>query len=194
MVAKKKQILTASLVIALVAAVAVNWYYSGPQASPAESAGETEEVMLGDSLLVAGKVSQSQNEGVGSEESGSAQSEEKDSSAYFDEARLKKTQSHDEIKNEISSLMNNPNASVDDKTKLTAMLEDFQKSVKAEADCESLITAKAGDDCIVIINGGSAQVILKNNSINDTLLLQITDIIEKNTNISAENLTIIEAK
>jgi hypothetical protein len=37
-------------------------------------------------------------------------------------------------------------------------------------------------------------VILEKNTLNDTVILQITEIIEKNTNISAKNLTIIEAK
>ena len=49
-------------------------------------------------------------------------------------------------------------------------------------------------ECLVIINDGSCQVILEKNTLNDLLILQITEIIEKNTEISSENLTIIEAK
>jgi len=37
-------------------------------------------------------------------------------------------------------------------------------------------------------------VILEKNTLNDTLILQITEIIEKKTDIFSENLTIIELK
>ena len=54
MIAKKKQILTATLVIALICAVGVNWYYSKPYNNPvSQTATQAEEKNLGDSLLVA---------------------------------------------------------------------------------------------------------------------------------------------
>ena len=37
-------------------------------------------------------------------------------------------------------------------------------------------------------------MVLEKNTLNETIILQITEIIEKNTHISAENLTIIELK
>ena len=66
--------------------------------------------------------------------------------------------------------------------------------MKVQSDTESLISAKTGSDCVVVINGEACQIIMEKNSLNDTVILQITEIIEKNTNISAKNLTIIEAK
>ena len=59
---------------------------------------------------------------------------------------------------------------------------------------KNLIKAKTSSRCVVIINDGTCQVVMEKNSLNDTVILQITEIIEKNTNISAENLTIIETK
>ncbi|MBQ7118202.1 MAG: SpoIIIAH-like family protein, partial [Clostridia bacterium] len=80
------------------------------------------------------------------------------------------------------------------KNKLTVMLEDYQKDMKVQTDAENLISATTGNDCLVIINGDTCQVILEKNTLNDTLILQISEIIEKNTDIFSENLTIIELK
>ena len=80
------------------------------------------------------------------------------------------------------------------KEKITQLLDRYARNMKVQSDTESLITAKTGSDCIVVINGEAGQVIMEKNTLNDTIILQITEIIEKNTNISAKNLTIIEAK
>jgi hypothetical protein len=77
---------------------------------------------------------------------------------------------------------------------ISKMLSEYSANIKAQCDSEILIKAKTGSECLVVINEGKCQVILEKNTLNDTLILQITEIIEKNTNISAENLTIIEAK
>ncbi|MGN1419146.1 MAG: hypothetical protein ACI4W6_07440, partial [Acutalibacteraceae bacterium] len=54
MLLRKKQVLTATLLIALAAAVAVNWYYSRPTAESTQTT--TAQANLGDTMLVAGSV------------------------------------------------------------------------------------------------------------------------------------------
>ena len=192
MIAKKKQILTATLVLALVCAVGVNWYYSRPGNNPVSATTTApEEQNLGDSLLVAGSVKTSEQTTVQNETADNAETQ---NSQAFAQAQLNKTKAHDEIKEQIEKLMNSESLDTESKNKLTKLMTDFTDAVKKESDCESLISAKTGTECIVIINGETAQVILKKNSLDEATILQITEIIEKNTNISAENLTIIEAK
>ena len=182
MIAKKKQILTATLVLALVCAVGVNWYYSRPGNNPVSAATTApEEQNLGDSLLVAGSVKTSEQT-TGQNET--ADNAETQNSQAFAQAQLNKTKAHDEIKQQIEKLMNSESLDTESKNKLTKLMTDFTGAVKKESDCESLISAKTG----------TAQVILKKNSLDEATILQITEIIEKNTNISAENLTIIESK
>lgn len=193
MIAKKKQILTATLVIALICAVGVNWYYSKPDSNPvSQSTTQAQEKNLGDSLLVAGSVMTTGSSADGSKATTSGDTSE--TGETFAKAKLSKTQSHDEIKSQIEKLMNSDNLDTESKNQLTKLMTDFTDSVKKENDCESLISAKTASDCIVIINGETAQVIMQKNSLDEASILQITEIIEKNANISAENLTIIEAK
>lgn len=193
MIAKKKQILTATLLIALICAIGVNWYYSRPQNNPVTTTAQEQEQNLGDSLLVAGSVKQAETTQPEQTTQSETDTEENNSEA-FATAALNKTKAHDEIKSQIEKLINSESLDTESKNKITTLMDEFTDAVKKESDCESLITAKTGCSSIVIINNDTAQVIMQKNSLDEATILQITEIIEKNTNISAENLTIIEAK
>ena len=117
-----------------------------------------------------------------------------DSENYFAEAKMKRNESEDEAVDAIEDILENPNLDTQQKQKISSLLSDYTKKLKSQTDTENLIKAKTGSDCLVVINEDKCQVILEKNTLNDTLILQITEIIEKNTNISAENLTIIEIK
>ncbi len=183
---KKKQILAATLVIALVAATGVNWYYSQYMTEGNLTDSTTEQVSgnLGDSLLVAGTTALSE------ETTASAA----DSVKYFTEARLKRNEAEDEVIDSIEDILENQSLDAKSKVDITRLLSEYSANMKAQTDAENLIKAKTGSECLVVINEGKCQVILEKNTLNDTVILQITEIIEKNTNISAENLTIIEIK
>lgn len=187
LIIKKKQILTATLVIALVAATGVNWFYSQHMTTGTLNETTTQNISgnLGDSLLVAGTTSY---------ESEPMDEVSADSISYFADAKLKRAEAEDESVDAIEDILENPNLDSQQKQKVTSLLSDYTSKLKLQADTENLIKAKTGSECLVIINEGKCQVILEKNTLNDTLILQITEIIEKNTNISAENLTIIETK
>lgn len=202
MVIKSKQVIAATLIVALGAAVAVNWYYSKTPTAGRDTTTAVEEKVsgsLGDSVLVAGttaaekKEDQTQTTSADSTAASDTMSQA-DADAYFAEAKLKRTKAHDEIIDSIEDILENDKLSQSDKSKVTVMLADFRRDAKSETDAENLIKAKTGSECIVTINNGNCQVVLEKNTLNDVLILQITEIIEKNTNISAENLTIIELK
>ena len=187
MVFKSKQVLTATLIVALGAALAVNWYYRNtPELSGDITTTAVEEVSgnLGDTLYVAGTTAAAVN----------TSKSKTDTQSYFADAKLKRTQKHDEAIDEINKIAQASNLDSETKNRLVVLASDYQTTLKCETDCENLITAKTAKECIVVINEGNCQVILEKNTLNDTLILQITEIIVKNTNISAENLTIIELK
>lgn len=200
MVIKSKQILAASLVVALAAAVTVNWYYRSSTGTLSETETTVNEQVsgnLGDSLYVAGTVKQDEN-GTNDKNDETTSNKNEDESInteeYFSEAKIKRTKAHDEVIDSIEEILKNGELTNESKDKINFLLSDFQRDIKCEADAENLIKAKTGSDCLVTINNGACQVILQKNTLNDRLILQITEIIEKNTNISAENLTIIELK
>ena len=190
MILKKKQILTATLVIALGTAIAVNWYYTNQDPLTEQYTTDYSDSVsgnLGDSMMVAGTVADSQTE----PQTDNSQSEDE---KYFSQAKLNKEKSNDEIEEYIDEILRNDRLDESDKVKIQNLLQKYRDTIKSQTDCENLITAKVGCECIVIINDDACQVILKKNTLNEAIILQITEIIEKNTHISAENLTIIETK
>ncbi len=57
---------------------------------------------------------------------------------------------------------------------------------------EALIKAKIGSDCVVLINNGSAEIVVGKGVLTDNIILQIKEIALKQTGFPAENITIIE--
>ncbi len=205
MLIKKRQVLTATLVVALCAALAVNWYFTKPQSSLNETTSADEAVTgnLGDTLFVAGTTAKNYGTDETSEESTEpvlsnnevkTSEETAEKKEYFSSAKLKRSQSYDEVIENIEKILEKDNLDSAEKNKISVMLSDYQKDMKVQTDAENIISAKTSGECLVIINGDSCQVILEKNTLNDTLILQITEIIEKNTDIFSENLTIIELK
>ena len=189
MIFKSKQILSATLIIALGAAVTVNWYYRNAQTISDDITTTVEEISgnLGDTLYVVATTAKDKS-------TDTSDNDVKNSEDYFSQSKLKRKQSHDEIIDKTESLINSDKLDNETKTTIANMLSDFQRTIKAETDTENIITAKISGECLVIINEGTCQVILQKNTLNEHVILQITEIIEKNTEISAENLTIIELK
>ena len=187
---KKRQILAASLVVALVMAVAVNWYYTRAEPDAGTPDGETGELEvqgdLGDSLLVAGTTENADDASAPAAQTAAAR-------AYFSDAKLRQSQYRDEVKDEIASLMEHDNLDDAARQKLLSLLSDFDTRQKQQTDCEALIKAKLGGECVVLISGDTAQVVVEPGSVNENTSLQIAEILAKNAKITADNLTIIEA-
>ncbi len=194
MIKKKRQILSAALIIVLCSVIAVNWYLSEPDNSKEGSSVSREYISgnLGDSLFVAGTTSPDATSGTESisDDSVSAESNEE----YFFNAKLKRQNTYDAITDSIEDMLEQENLNQEMKNTITTILSDFQRDMKLQTDAENIISAKTGSECLVVINAGKCEVILQKNTLNDSLVLQISEIIQKNTNISAENLTIIELK
>ncbi len=187
MIVKKRQLLTATLIIALGAALAVNWYYTDNNSlniNPDESTTASISGNLGDSLLVNGTVSSQQPQA----------DDDRSSAEYFANAKITRNQTNDKITDKINEITSKQAMNEDDKEKIEKLLNEYISTLKSQTDCENLIKAKTGSECVVIISEGSCQVIMEKNTLNDALIMQISEIVEKNTNISAENLIIIESK
>ncbi|MBQ3136068.1 MAG: SpoIIIAH-like family protein [Clostridia bacterium] len=203
MLIKKRQVLTATLIIALCAAITVNWYFTKPEGTSAETTVAEEAVTgnLGDTLFVAGTTSKNENDKETDVDDSEPAKDEAlsdennvDAEKYFTSAKLKRTQSYDEIIDNIQKILENDSLDKAEKNKISVILSDYQNDIKVQTDAENLISAKTGKECLVVINGENCQVITEKNTLNDTLILQITEIIEKNTDILPEKLTIIELK
>ena len=152
MLMKKKQILTATLVVALGAAVAVNWYYTENPIDTSDKTETTQQVSgnLGDSISV-GSSSVSQQE---QEETQAVMS----NNSFFTTERLKRDEAYDEIIDSIEEIAEKENISDELESELKDMLEKYSRNMKTQADVESLISAKTSGNCLVVINDESDKI------------------------------------
>lgn len=185
---KKRQILTATLALAMASAILVNWYYSKDDKNKlSKSDSQSSSVSnLGDSIYVNG-TTEDKEETDGESENVQSVAKMKE---YFAKAQLKRTQAHDETLDKVQELLKDQK-NTDEANKL---LDEYTKAVKLETDIENLITAKVGADCLAILNSDSAEIVVEAEAIDELYLLQITDIVSTQSEIPAENITIIEAK
>ena len=187
MIIRKRQLLLATLVIALAAAVFVNWYYTKPQAETADAKAEATTVQaqeganLGDARYVIS------SDAVLEDTAAQAQANE-----YFAGAKLRRQTAHDEAAEALNDIIKDSSSSSDAVSKASQTLEELAKSITLESDMENLITAKVGCENLVILNEGNAEIIVENGSLDDVSVVKIKELAVKHTGLPVDKITIVE--
>ena len=203
MVIGKKQLLAATLALALGSAVFVNWYYNRVEktATGAETTQQEEYAgeNLGDSLYVQGSTSENTEKEKNGEDETVQNGDSVISTAgsiaeYFASAQLERDKAHDEIKDFLREACESKEADSNIVSKAQAQLEEFENAVKLECDTENLIKAKLDCECLVAVNNGRVEIVVSPGVLDSVATLQISEIIKEQTGINGENISIIEAK
>lgn len=186
---KKRNLLLATLVVALACAVFVNWYYTRPPADeeagasvPSSSVRDNQQVNLGDAQYVGA---------MSGEEAAVAANA---SAEYFAAAKLRRQTAQDTAKETFNKVIADSKADEKSKSSASKALEELAANIKKEADIENLVSAKLAGDCVVILNGDSAEVIIQGGKLNDQSVLQIKDICVKQTKLPSGSVTVVEQK
>ena len=179
MIIRKKQIVTATLALALGGAVFVNWYYTRPQPQPTINNENTttlvESENLGDAQYVSATTAKTDNE-------------------TLTDFKLKRDAAHDEAKETLNSVIKDQKSDDQAVADASDALKILSKTIKDEADLENLITTKVSGDCVVILDSDICQVIVGKGKLTDNVSLQIKELVMNRTKISSKNITIIELK
>ena len=189
----------ATLVMALGAAVYMNWSLAGqtPQASvPADTAADGQAVAVFDPLETGTAAETADAAAEQAKNYGEAQlvSASQDSSVeFFEQARLTRTKARDEALDSIKK------AELDkaEKEQLTADLQAQVSSITAESELESKIKAKGFADCVVTLREGRADitVMTENDALTQEEVTRIRDVVLNScADISAQDITITEVK
>lgn len=196
MVLKKRQIVVSTLVLALGVAVFMNWYFAGSGAELKATSALDASKNLGDAQYV-NATTQLSAEGMTSENKenllqGEASSES--GSDYFAQVRLNRQVARDKAIEILKDVIGSAEASENAKAEAIAGAAVIASNVKLENDIESLVVAKGFADCVAVIEDGRVQVIVKGDKLLDSQILQIKEIVLKQTKVNVENIAIIEAK
>ncbi len=174
MILRKRQLVTSALVLALGAAVFVNWYYTKPRAEASRADVSVTEAAenLGDAQYVLSDVSGKQDP--------------------FAAARLKRERAHDTAIETLQEILRDSAATQAATAEASEALAKLTENRTTEADIETLISAKTGLDSLVILDDDSAEVLLEQTPTESTVMLRITEIVVQKTGLEAEAVTIIE--
>lgn len=179
----RKQVILAVLVVALGAAIYLNYIFSGNNVSGVIDSGAA---LGGASYVVNQKVSSSASAASGSASTG-----------YFSTARLTRQQTRDKAIDVLKTQASNSSAASADRQSAEAAIENISKNIVTEGQIESTIKAKGFTDCVAFINESGVTVIVKpktGTTLSDSDTAQIDDVVVKATKTAVSKINIMVAK
>lgn len=185
----KRQLILASLVVALGAAVYLNWQFSDTHDfTPPDTFDNTRE--LGEARYVnTSKISDIPDNLQSAENELSAQSKK-----VFAEARTNRQKAHDNATEKLKSLVSSPNIDEELKNQIKQQSDALTKNIEQESNIESLIKAKGFGECIAFIQNGECSIIVSPGNLNENTAIIIRDIVMGQSGIQSSKIKITEAK
>lgn len=179
MILGKKQIVLASLVLVLGAAIYLNYTFS----------------QTGQPYDITTAATASDEEGTehyGEAQLTGAPAEDSTADEYFAQARLERQRSRDEAVETLANTLGNADLSDEEKELATAKALEVSKQMESEANIETLVKAKGFEDCLAIVSDDSVKVVVKTEGLNAEQAAQIKNIILEETDVLAENVSVGE--
>lgn len=192
-----------TLAAALVVAVYLNWQYARTGVTLEEdavnvaAAVETEEAVsapIMDGLMTEAEAVSSANKNYGEAQLVSVANNS--GSKFFEEARLKRTKAHDEAMDAVQKALKSASLSAEEKKSYTQQLTGSLEDLNAENEIETLVRAKGFADCLCFFQSGRADltVMTSGDALTAAQVAQIRDIVLSKSNVTAQNITIVEVK
>lgn len=185
----RRQLVLAALVVALGAAVYLNWALSGNTQLPATQA-VTSGRELGQTLLVnaSGSNTASSASGSSAVKAGMAAS----STDYFSSARLSRQKARDEAVELLEKVLDDSKQNDSAKQAAVSQAGSIAQNTLKESSIENLIKAKGFSDCVVSIENGECSVVAKTKNSSQDDAIVIKDIVSDQSGISYDKIKIIE--
>ena len=172
----KRQAVLAVLIVALAAAVYLNWKFAETDGG-LDLTADSSSKHMGDAAYVG-------NDTVSSLSGDS----------YFTQAKADRDKAQADALKILQEVVNDAKSSAEAKEKASADIAKTARNVESQSAIENLVKAKGFEECITIITGDQVNVIVKSPGLleNDTLL--ISDIATGQTNLPLDNIKIVERK
>lgn len=178
---QKKYIVLTTLVLALGAAVYVNWQFSDVNSDIT-----TKE--LGAASYVNATVSTSS-----SDETVQTSALSKEQQNYFATERTKRQSTQDKVIDEAKEILDIENVSESEMTEAQKSVEKLLKTYTVQDSIESIIKAKGFSECLCYISDEGVTVIVPDTELNDTSVLVIDDAVTSHYDVSYEDISIVGA-
>lgn len=198
---KGRGVTLATLVLALGAAVYMNWNFAknapdtaGIEPEAVSASVQTEDVAVYDPLGTE-LAEETANKNYGEAQLVSASQDS--GSDFFESARMARTKARDEALDSIQKTLKNTGLSDEEKEKLTEELELQISNITSETSLENKIKAKGFADCVVTLGPSRADVTVmtENDALSADEVTQIRDVLLASCKgLEAQNITVTEVK
>ncbi|MBE6588490.1 MAG: SpoIIIAH-like family protein [Ruminococcaceae bacterium] len=131
---------------------------------------------------------------VKDKESAEATGKDESKNDAFAQMTLSRRQARDEALEVLTGVAESSTAIDSMKQEALGELQAIAVDIENEANIESLVMAKGFEECVAVVNGDTASVIVKTDGLLDTEVAQISAIVYEQTGIHPDNLNIIEAE
>ena len=186
----KRQLILASLVVALGTAVYLNWQFSGNK-----NLGTTDIIEptreLGEARYVNSANVAENKADISGENPGTAEDNVK---KYFAEAESNRQKAKEESEEKLKSLISETNVNAEFKNEINKQIEELAKNSQEEASIENLIKAKGFENCIVSLRNGECSIIVSPGNLDENSAIVIRDIACGQSGVSYDKVKITEAK
>ena len=182
----KRQLVIAGTVLLIGAAVVVNWLLFSGGTEPTDgydgyqsasdlitshgTAGDTAEMSAGQNAQGATDVSDS----------------------YFASTQVSRQRARDEAIEVLQGVVDNNSSDEATKAQALADISQIAKDMEAEANIETLIKSKGFEQCVAVINGDAASIVVKSDGLIASQISQINEIVYEQAGISPIKITIIQ--
>lgn len=177
---QKKYVIAAALVLALGAAVYVNWQFT--------TNNNTSVKELGAASYVNATASATADQAKQT----AAQSKEQQS--FFANERTKRQSTQDKVLDEAKEIFKLDDADEAEITEAQKNVEKILKNFTIQDSIESIIKAKGFSDCLCTISDEGVSVIVPEGELNDNSVLVIDDAVVTHYDVAYDNISIIGAK
>jgi len=184
----KRNTVVAAVVLFVCMAVYLNWSY---QQAPTEELGAGK--ILGEAALVA---EQKQDDPVLAEGGIAIGEGSTTQSSYFAAARLNRQQARDSALSLLRQAASEEGVDQKVKDQANQSMQTMASVTVSEAQIENLVTAKGYSDCVAFISDNSISVVVGTveGGLTTADTAKITDIVTGETDFTASQIKIIEAK
>ena len=198
-----RRVTALTLAAALVVAVYLNWQYARTGIGVDEEAvnvsavaveGEPVASPVTDGLMTEAEAVSSANKNYGEAQLVSVANDA--GAKFFEEARLKRQKAHDEAMDTIQKTLKTSGLSAEEKKDCTRQMTANLEDLNAENEIETLVKAKGFADCLCFLQSGRADltVMTSGDALTAAQVAQIRDIVLSKSEVTAQNITVVEVK
>ncbi len=115
-----------------------------------------------------------------------------DVDSYFTGVQVSRQRTRDEAIEVLQAVVDNASSTEAAKAEALAEINNMARVMEAEANIESLIVAKGFEECVAVISGENASIVVKSEGLVASQISQINEIVYTQAGIKPINVTIIE--